>query len=74
MEDKCPVCLLTYTERGNSPYDSMSNHGYEDGCDHYVCIDCLMKMDDKGLHTCPICRGDISPLMETLYVTDGEEA
>ena len=74
LDYQCPVCLLTYKERGESPVDSMENHGYKDDCAHYFCMNCLTEMDEYGIHTCPLCRRDISPLMDTLYSTDEEDA
>jgi hypothetical protein len=65
--EPCPVCLLTFEERGKVPIDSMMNHDFGYGCAHYVCMDCLYKLAEMRHMTCPVCRGDIKPLLESLF-------
>jgi hypothetical protein len=42
--EECPVCYEMY----NPPYQSK--------CGHHCCIECMLKMSQKGLTTCPLCR------------------
>ncbi len=63
--DGCPVCLLNCYDRCGTPVDSMDNHEY-DGCNHLICINCLTKLRDIEHTQCPVCRGDITELLETL--------
>jgi hypothetical protein len=44
--DECPVCYEQYEPM----YGSL--------CGHSVCNDCMQKMDDMNLKSCPICRSD----------------
>ena len=49
--DNCPVCLETTTAPTVTP------------CGHVFCKDCSSKMLELGSN-CPMCRGNLSPMME----------
>jgi len=42
--EECPVCY--------EMYDPM----YPTKCGHTCCVDCILKMSERGLTTCPLCR------------------
>jgi hypothetical protein len=44
--DECPVCYETYEPM------------YGSTCGHSVCNKCMVNMNEKGLHNCPLCRSD----------------
>jgi zinc-RING finger domain len=44
--EECPVCYEQYEPM----YGSL--------CGHSVCNDCMQKMDDMKLNSCPICRSE----------------
>ena len=48
---ECPICYNTKIEHSSST------------CGHACCNECWLKMYLTGLHTCPFCRGDVSPHM-----------
>ncbi len=59
--EKCPIC---YEELFEKNKDCVKNHNIESNCKHYFCTKCLTKMAFCNIIDCPICRDDISELIE----------
>lgn len=65
---ECPVCLT----RGQL-MDDASNSGLPNMCSHEVCIDCWQKILESDIHSCPLCRHDVSEWLYTTYPLDEDE-
>ena len=71
--ETCPVCLRDFGRDTLVICDSMANHEFESPCTHWFCTDCLAQFCPKGIHTCPICRADISDLVHCQDNEDDED-
>jgi hypothetical protein len=70
MSNFCPICLEPFTIF--NPADSNKQYGFQ-GCDHEFCIPCLSKLHQMGECKCPLCRGDLTELLDTYdFFTDSE--
>ncbi len=59
--ENCPICYENFSGKNK---DCVKNHNIESNCKHYFCTKCLTKMAFCNIIDCPICRDDISELIE----------
>ena len=73
-DTSCPICFEEPTRDNYVVMDCMRNHYPNNpaACSHWFCCECLGNCLNLPFRVCPICRADISPLLET-YESDTEE-
>ena len=73
-EKECVICFESYS-REFLLKDSNINHDIDNGCRHWFCVQCLEQMYHATpmIETCPLCRRDISILVNSQADDEGED-
>jgi uncharacterized protein (DUF2225 family) len=71
-DEECPVCYETYARETMVFQDSKAIEKNSQ-CTHWFCVNCLKKMSENDICVCPLCRRDISDLVNSYLSDDGEE-
>ena len=60
----CPICFNSYSRENYILKDSNKNHGINSRCRHWFCVNCIYKFKNNYIHKCPLCREDLTELLE----------
>jgi hypothetical protein len=77
-DNSCCICFQEYSNENYILKDGNLNHQFcgETYCSHWFCTKCLkilyLEMKVTSKNSCPLCRDDISNLLET-YKTDSSK-
>lgn len=70
IDTECPICMMPFM--GGRLRDGMRNIDETSPCCHYFCRECLQQMSDRRMAQCPLCRYNISSLLN-VYISPCEE-
>jgi hypothetical protein len=70
----CPICTRDFGRDEHIIKDSMQNTDERsiNECYHWFCVDCLYELHDIGYYLCPICRRDITPIIDRCSESNSE--
>ena len=63
--EECPICLEEYSRELCILKDGNANQKIISKCQHWFCVKCLIQMTQSEIALCPLCRVDISELLNT---------
>lgn len=69
-ETYCYICYEEYSRDNYILKDSCLNHDIISDCKHWFCIHCLSQMYQYNINNCPLCRVDISELIDSYSRSD----
>ena len=69
--DPCPICYSTDIIKDGLINDEETTT--KPSCLHYICVDCLFRLEYNRIRKCPLCRADMTAFLNKNYTLYSQE-